>query len=122
MSDLISRSAVIDYLREQAGLVIIEKNKKGFVNADVCNGMMCSIEAFRNFILLLPTVEAKPVVRGEWKSEFGSFFTIYRCSECNCATALGQTNFCPNCGADMRKLQELQNGVTQSNDGVKEGK
>lgn len=60
MSDLISRSAVIDYLREQAGLVIIEKNKKGFVNADVCNGMMCSIEAFRNFILLLPTVEAIP--------------------------------------------------------------
>ena len=60
MSDLISRSAVIDYLREQYGLVIIEKNKKGFVNADVCNGMMCSIEAFRNFILLLPTVEAIP--------------------------------------------------------------
>lgn len=60
MSDLISRSAVLDYLREQEGLVIIEKNKKGFVNADVCNGMMCSIEAFRNFVLLVPSVDAVP--------------------------------------------------------------
>lgn len=49
----------------------------------------------------------KTVVRGEWKSECGLFFPIYRCSECNCASALGQTKFCPNCGADMRKLKEM---------------
>lgn len=49
-----------------------------------------------------PTVEAKPVVHGSWETEFTALLVVYRCSECNCATALGQTNFCPNCGADMR--------------------
>lgn len=49
-----------------------------------------------------PTIEVVPVVHGEWESELGLFFPVYRCSECNCATALGKTNFCPNCGADMR--------------------
>lgn len=53
-----------------------------------------------------PTVEAKPVVKGEWKTEFTALLVVYRCSECNCATALGQTNFCPNCGAGMRKKVE----------------
>ena len=49
-----------------------------------------------------PTVEAVPVVHGEWKTDCGVLFPVYRCSECNCATALGKTKFCPNCGADMR--------------------
>lgn len=55
-----------------------------------------------------PTVEAAPVVRGSWETEFTALLVVYRCSECNCATALGQTNFCPNCGADMRK--KVQDG------------
>ena len=50
----------------------------------------------------VPTVEAVPVVHGEWKTDCGVLFPVYRCSECNCATALGKTKFCPNCGADMR--------------------
>lgn len=49
-----------------------------------------------------PTVDAVPVVRGEWKVESTTFFVIHRCSKCKCATWLGKTNFCPNCGADMR--------------------
>ena len=49
-----------------------------------------------------PTVEAVLVVHGEWKTDCGVLFPVYRCSECNCATALGKTKFCPNCGADMR--------------------
>ena len=54
--DLISRKAVMDYLREQQANVIIEKNKNGFVNADVCDGMGSAIGAFMNFIVQLPTV------------------------------------------------------------------
>lgn len=53
--DLISRSAVMDYLREQQANVIIEKNKNGFVNADVCDGMSSAIGAFMNFIVQMPT-------------------------------------------------------------------
>lgn len=56
MSDnLISRNAVMDYLREQQANVIIEKNKNGFVNADICDGMSSAIGAFMNFILQVPT-------------------------------------------------------------------
>lgn len=37
--DLISRKAIIDYLREQNNNVIIEKHKGGFVSEDTCRGM-----------------------------------------------------------------------------------
>lgn len=40
--------------------------------------------------------------RGEWilQDDEDSTLLVYRCSECNEAGAF--TNFCPNCGADMR--------------------
>ena len=58
--------------------------------------------ALKHEIADAPPVEAVPVVHGEWKTDCGVLFPVYRCSECNCATALGKTKFCPNCGADMR--------------------
>lgn len=54
-NDFISRDAVMDYLREQQANVIIEKNKNGFVSADVFDGMISAIGAFMNFIVQLPT-------------------------------------------------------------------
>lgn len=53
-NDLISRSAVMDYLREQQANVIIGKNKNGFVSEDVCDGMISAIDAFMNFIVQMP--------------------------------------------------------------------
>lgn len=53
-NDLISRSVVMDYLREQHANVIIEKNKNGFVTEDVCNGMTSALSAFMNFIVQIP--------------------------------------------------------------------
>ena len=53
-NDLISRSAVMDYLREQQANVIIEKNKNGIVPVDVCEGMRLLIEACMNFIVQVP--------------------------------------------------------------------
>lgn len=49
-----------------------------------------------------PTIEAKPVVHGEW-----DFIGDYdsRCSVCGEEYCIGPNedyNFCPNCGADMR--------------------
>lgn len=60
--DLISRKAVMDYLREQNNNVIIEKHKDGFVSEDACRGMESAISAFRNFILTLPTAFDKEKV------------------------------------------------------------
>ena len=91
MSDLISRSKLIgELVSNSASAVATPREVKQ-----------------QNKILQIvreqPTVEANSVVHGEWKFEMSTVFPVYRCSECNCATMLGQTKFCPNCGADMRK-------------------
>lgn len=51
-----------------------------------------------------PTIEAPNVVHGEWTKIYGSCMYVFsfRCSECNKLVEF-DTNFCPNCGADMRK-------------------
>lgn len=54
MSDLISRLAVMDYLRGQQANVIIEKAKQNPITCDACKGMESSIEAFMNFINQVP--------------------------------------------------------------------
>ena len=82
--------------------------------------MDCSINAFVNFISQCPTVDAVPVVHGEWEEcdwvqHDGHFGCEYRpkegvrCSNCGYAfkkNLLWVDNFCPNCGADMRKKEE----------------
>ena len=53
-----------------------------------------------------PTVDAVPVVHGKWErvKMWTGFETLY-CSECNYETNIG-SNYCPNCGADMRGEQD----------------
>lgn len=48
-----------------------------------------------------PTVEAKPIVRGGWKKEYGNLIKFFKCNKCGTFHEF-TTNFCPNCGADMR--------------------
>lgn len=48
--------------------------------------------------------------KGEWIKDHevndvaeNAWYTVYRCSECGCLVeSWKQSNFCPNCGADMR--------------------
>ena len=56
----------------------------------------------------LSTVEAKPVVHGEWLSIRDK--DKKKCSECGVIHLIaqyprGNANFCPNCGAEMRKKE-----------------
>ena len=91
MSDLISRSALIesfepDHNQDWYTPWIIDK------------------------INTAPTVEAKPVVHGEWIEEWDRehFFSSCICSNCGKGTCRDSLMkwvkgaFCPNCGADMR--------------------
>ena len=60
-----------------------------------------------------PTVEAVPVVHGEWiLVSTNQPCDSYKCNKCGIVLSLWATdmkgmnyyrNFCPNCGADMRK-------------------
>ena len=82
----------------------------------------------RNLIESAPTIDAAPVRRGEWVLEEspyaeheeamdGESHPRYVCSLCNCEAGFGcdpdgfatdqhRSNFCPNCGADMRAVSE----------------
>lgn len=58
-------------------------------------------DAARSLIDAQPTVEAVPVIHGEWIG--GKWYK--ECSVCSEVFTPTTTlpNFCPNCGADMRK-------------------
>ena len=100
MSDLISREALIDSLYSCEEL----KGRK-------------TTEAVAKTIMEQPTVEAVPVVHGEWLDFFGDYSTAEcdQCAECYEVSPDSEPkkeyfeafkqcyNFCPNCGADMRK-------------------
>ena len=50
-----------------------------------------------------PTIEPK---RGEWLERNSGFIKWIRCSACNHRIYQGtKTNFCPNCGAEMRERE-----------------
>lgn len=49
-----------------------------------------------------PTIEAVPVVHGEWIAQ-DEGLTKFMCSICKGKNYGGHEKFCPNCGADMRK-------------------
>lgn len=54
---------------------------------------------FQQYVHLQPTIDAVPVVRGEWKKD-SDYPWLLNCSVCGYSTEHG-TNYCPNCGAKM---------------------
>lgn len=102
MSDLISREALIAELK---------KSRKYHAQNGRELELLCRCE---NIVNEQPTVEAVPVVYGEWERVgSGSLHDVYECTNCHCPPkwdCLGDnhwkiafTDFCPQCGADMRK-------------------
>lgn len=58
----------------------------------------------------IPAADVRPVIRGKWvsaneQSNGGTVYCFSCCSECGRKTATN-TDFCPNCGADMREETE----------------
>ena len=68
-----------------------------------------NVPKFYEWLDELPTIEPERR-KGEWIDKpdpFDFFDTIPVCSECGRVTRYREkTNFCPNCGADMRGEQE----------------
>lgn len=85
MADLIDRQAAIDALIEWYG----------------CKPN--DIKAFEEIIEALPS--AQPRMKGKWIDEtfksWGLVYHPYRCNQCG-EHSEADSNFCPNCGADMR--------------------
>ena len=96
MNDLISRSALVKKIRDYADEVGCVRGEY-----ELANGILKAISVVED----APTVEAKPVVHGKWIEfdiDYGGIPTVgYQCSECGQSNGF-ITDFCPNCGADMR--------------------
>lgn len=93
MKDLISREVL---------LAKLWKATKGY-------RMVQEIEAVKNCIFEVkeaPAVDAVPVRYGKWivkrYSPGGRGRTVRFCSECGANNWNRKSNYCPNCGADMR--------------------
>lgn len=59
---------------------------------------------YRDLIRILreqPTADVKEVVRGEWKDKPNVYGASY-CSNCDYELTKNDTNYCPECGAEMR--------------------
>ena len=96
-NDLISRSIVMDYLREQHSNIIMEKNKKGFVSEDVCDGMSSAIDAFMNFVVQVPTAyDLDEVVKD--LEEYAHSDICGSCHSCRTLDDIDDIS-CENCGA-----------------------
>lgn len=96
MADYISREAVLKCIEEDGYDCELDL---GYYDHNV---------AFQEIIKELPAADVVERKRGEWKTAlldhegFGVRPTLLYCSECHQAIAY-KTNFCPNCGADMRR-------------------
>lgn len=95
--DLISRSMVMDYLREEQANVTMEKYKRGFVSADVCDGMSSAIEAFMNFIIQMPVAyDIDNIIKD--LEEYARSDICNSCRSCRTLDDIDNIE-CENCGA-----------------------
>lgn len=53
-------------------------------------------------LIAISAADVRPVVRGEWLPAKDGYYGHVMCSACHKIES-HETDFCPNCGADMRK-------------------
>lgn len=86
MNDLISKSALLQEFEK-------ETNKHR-------GNDLWHFTGIKAFIENAPTIEATPVVHGEWITFRGMHVNFYRCSNCGDYYSV-KTAFCCSCGAKM---------------------
>ena len=96
--EYIDRGALIEKLKEK-----ITTNYLNLYDED-------ALESVIRFAERQPAAAVEPVVRGEWKIDYGTCgFPIYdKCSICNKSSANGKTMFCPHCGAKMQNGAHME--------------
>lgn len=94
-----------EYIEREAAIDLIERLRERCGYDEMVFALNWAAQTVKD----IPAADVKPVVRGEWKpsalitSGTGSVWRTHGvvCSVCN-GFYLEETNYCPNCGADMR--------------------
>lgn len=86
------------------------------INQAYNTGFHSATSQMQGLIVYMPTIDAKPVVHGEWKQTYRIEKIHYSCDDIEtyklpygyCCSICSRRvkvkeNFCPNCGADMRE-------------------
>ena len=124
-NDLISREALkeiietyrptpitSDYLQGKNNMIdycIAEINNAPTVELDesviqeVLN-KRCMTAVANEYLVALRGNGTRP--QGEWIEETSGYYSYFRCNNCNSYCSSVKTNFCPNCGADMRRINK----------------
>lgn len=89
MSDLISRSALIDCIS------MIDTSHPYDDKEDILEQVLSTID-------YQPTVDAKPIVRGKWIHDINNMYGCSICMNRETMSPKKMKNFCPNCGAAMK--------------------
>ena len=94
MAEYIEREAVVKYLR----------SRKGDFIDDYGNGWSAGMGAASGICGKFPAADVAPVVRGRWDllDDANSKIVKWNCDRCN-RISTSKTDYCPNCGADMRE-------------------
>lgn len=92
MEELIRKSDVVKVINKKI------QNTSDYLQHDALIELEADVEE-------IPTVEAVPVVHGEWVNEYINRYghPCHCCSVCGFHASHQDKNFCPECGADMRK-------------------
>lgn len=92
-----------DYISRSAFKEEVRRLSTHYLNEWSTLGVLAAVDR-------IPAADVREVKRGKWTTEHlastsGGTYAVVRCSECFSQFPMWHTNFCPNCGADMREEQ-----------------
>lgn len=108
--DVVSRSEIKRIAKEMyLEVANMELDVSTISDCISCTSSKCR-EVLENKLQALPSVKQQEQRKGHWiehPHEWGTNweYSMYECSECNEYT-VGDSDFCPNCGADLREEQK----------------
>ena len=91
MAEYIDREAILSEIERREALMVGDKR--------------ISVDAMKHFIKNRPAADVAPVRHGRWIAiKVPNEWDKGQCSECRSIfnSSVWGTNYCPNCGADMR--------------------
>ena len=92
-------------------IISLAKDRSALVNNHVQHGEICRVDETIWKVVDAPTIDAVPVVRGEWiEPDENDITTACICSLCDWRGHIMEDDvmgmpYCPNCGAKMEDKQ-----------------